>query len=164
MTRIAIMIGVLMALQTVSFGQWRGTTPGGDTGEYLRNPTSIANGIRGLLDPSRLHMSHSMSMSYVSLGGTGVSRGLYMNQMDYRVSDPVMLTTYLGYQFQPSGPAEWNPAATGTDFVGGADLKWRLARNTSLQLSYYRNMSPSSYSYGWGQRGFSGSGPDYWRP
>ncbi len=164
MRHVFPLLCLLLAAQTAAFSQWRGTTPGGDTGEYLRNPVTVSNGIRGLLDPSRMQMSHSMQMGYMSYGGTGVSRGLYMNRIDYKVSDPLTLTTHLGYQFQPSGPAEWNPASSGTEFVGGADLKWRMTRNSFLQLSYHRNMSPGYGMYGWGRRGLAGYDYDVWRP
>lgn len=152
------MVALLVSLSFPAVAQYRNTSPGGDTGDYLRSgPTLRMDGFRGLLDPSRMHMSHSVSMGYASYGGRGVSQGLYMNRVDYRISDPLSLTTHLGYRFQPSGPAEWNPAANGTDFVGGADLNWRASRNSLFRLSVYRGMLPDSYSrdYGWGPYDYS---------
>ncbi|MBI5059068.1 hypothetical protein HZB60_04710 [candidate division KSB1 bacterium] len=148
-------------LVSSGLGQWRGTTPGGDTGEYLRTATP-SKALRGLLDPSRMHMSQSLSMGYYNGGGLSGSRGLYMNRIDYQLSRPLSLTTHLGYQFQPSGPSEWNPATNGTSFVGGADLNWRPGKNYLISLSAYQNMSPyGSFSrYG----GYSPSGNYGWDP
>ena len=104
-------------------------------------------------------MSHSMSMGYVSGSGISASRGLYMNHIDYQISRPLSVTTHLGYQFQPSGPAEWNPANNGTQFVGGADLNWRPTNNSNFRFSVYRNMAPSYYysPYGWDSYGYRSS-------
>jgi hypothetical protein len=106
-----------------------------------------------------MHMSHSVSFGYANVGGRGVSQGLYMNRIDYQISEPLMLTTHLGYAFQPSGPAQWNPANNGTDFVGGADLNWRPTPSTSFRFSFYRNMYPDYYGYG-----DYGWGNNYYRP
>ncbi|MFZ5434719.1 MAG: hypothetical protein ACOZB3_13215, partial [Calditrichota bacterium] len=148
---------VLAGMVGVTIAQYRNTSPGGDPGEYMRGQSNLGiKGFRGLLDPSRMHMSHSLQFGYVSAGDRSGSQGLYMNRIDYQISRPVALTTYLGYQFQPSGPAEWNPANRGTEFVGGADLNWRPTSNSLFRLSVYRGMYPYSYigDYGWGSYGY----------
>ncbi|MBL0060254.1 MAG: TonB-dependent receptor [bacterium] len=151
----ALLLVGLMALSATA--QFRTQPTSGSTSEYLRNHEQGLglNGVKGLLDPSRMHMSHSVSMGYVNGGGTSMSRGLYMNRIDYQISNPLTLTTHLGYQFQPSGPAEWNPARTGNDFVGAADLTWRPSNNSLFRLSVAKGMSPyygglgySGYGYG----------------
>lgn len=138
--------------------QYRTQPVSGSTSEYLRSHEQGLglNAVKGLLDPSRLHMSHSVSMGYVNGGGTSMSRGLYMNRIDYQISNPLTLTTHLGYQFQPSGPAEWNPARTGNDFIGAADLTWKPSNNSLLRLSIAKGMAPyrgygyPGYGYGYG--------------
>jgi hypothetical protein len=159
--RLTVLFAALIVLICVgvSPAQFRNTSPAGDPGEYLRNHQTLGiRNLRGLLDPSRMHMSHEVSFGYANMGGRSATQGLYMNHMDYQIAGPLMLTTHLGYQFQPSGPAEWNPANNGSQFVGGADLNWRPTENTNFRFSFYRNMYPgSSYSpYGWGN--------DYYRP
>jgi hypothetical protein len=84
-------------------------------------------------------------MGFIGGSGLSMSRGLYMNNLDYQISRPLSITTHLGYQFQPSGPAEFNPANNGTQFVGGADLNWRPTNNSNFRLSVYRNMAPDYY-------------------
>jgi hypothetical protein len=158
MFRKLLVIVLVLVCATASFAQFRNTSPVGSTQDYLRG-NSILNlkGFRGILDPSRMHMSNSLSMGYYNMGGTSVSRGLYMNTIDYQISRPLSITTHLGYQFQPSGPAEWNPANNGTQFVGGADLNWRPTENSLFRFSVYRGIQPegsSYYDYGWGPYGY----------
>ena len=79
-----------------------------------------------------------------------------MNTLEYQISRPLSKTTHLGYQLQPSGPAEWNPSNNGTQFVGGADLNWRPTNNSAFRLSVYRNMAPDYYysPLGWDPYGY----------
>ena len=151
----SLALGLMIVLLTGTIcAQYSNVPPAGDTNDYLRGQSAIGlKSLRGLLDPSRMHMSHSLSFGYASAGGQGVTQGLYVNRLDYQILKPLWITTHLGYRFQPSGPAEWNPANNGTQFVGGADLNWRPSSSTSFHLSFYRGMYPSSYydrdSYGW---------------
>ncbi len=154
----AIWVGLLMlGLVGISSAQYRDQNPAGDPQEYFRNSPNLGlQSFRGLLDPSRMHMSHSLSMGYVNGNGVSASRGLYMNTLEYQISRPLSVTTHLGYQFQPSGPAEWNPSNNNTQFVGGADLNWRPTSNSAFRLSVYRNMA-SDYYYsplGWDPYGY----------
>jgi hypothetical protein len=153
-----IMAGLLLlGAVGISSAQYRNQNPSGDPEQYFRNPAAFGiQNLRGLLDPTRMHMSNSLSMGYVSGNGVSASRGLYMNTLDYQISRPLSVTTHLGYQFQPRGPAEMNPANNGSQFVGGADLNWRPTNNSVFRLSLYRNMAPQNYysPYGWDSYGF----------
>jgi hypothetical protein len=162
--RFILMAIVVILCATLTIAQYRNVSPTGDTQTFLQSQSNLGiTGLRGLLDPARMHMTHSFSMGYASVGGRGVTQGLYMNQIDYRISRPLFLTTHLGYRFQPSGPAEWNPKSNGTDFVGGADLNWCPTNSTTFRFSFYRNMSPSYYrsDFGWGAYDYN---PYFYRP
>ncbi len=160
-----VIAAAILASASSSRAQFRTQQNGSATSEYLRDHAQeqglSLNAVKGLLDPSRMKMSHSMSFGYANMGGTGVSRGLYMNRIDYQLARPLMLTTHLGYQFQPSGPAEWNPAATGNDFVGAADLTWQPSNNSLFRLSVARGMAPTN-SWGYSPYGYSRYGYDSW--
>lgn len=54
-----------------------------------------------LLDPNRVKMWHSYSLSYFSGKGGSGNLGLYMNTIEYRPSDPLRLQVSLGYLHQP---------------------------------------------------------------
>jgi len=63
-----------------------------------------------LIDPSRLSVSHSVSMSYgmgSAFGSTESSvQGLFLNHVNYRLADPVHLWVDVGMGFQPGFGAE----------------------------------------------------------
>lgn len=152
-----LLTAAVLICSTAGWSQYRSQLQGGDTEDYLRSrPGLDVTTFRGLLDPSRMKMSHSVSMGYYNGGGVSASRGLYMNRIDYQISRPLSVTTHLGYQFQPSGPAEWNPANTGNEFVGGADLNWCPSRNTRLRLSVYKGLLPEYgyHDYLWGSSSY----------
>ncbi|MBK6766846.1 MAG: hypothetical protein IPG71_11210 [bacterium] len=158
-----VLVIVILVCAVDGLAQFRAQQNTSATSEYLRDHEQSLglNAVRGLLDPSRMKMSHSVSFGYAAMGGTSVSRGLYMNRIDYQLARPLLLTTHLGYQFQPSGPAEWNPAQTGTDFVGAADLTWEPTANSLFRLSIAHGMAPNS-SWGYSPYGASRYGYDSW--
>jgi hypothetical protein len=158
MRRFLLSSLVILMTISVAAAQFRNDEGQRDTGSYLRShqPLGIPANAISLLDPSRLHMSQSIQMGYYSIGGTSASRGMYLNTLTYDVSRPLSVTTHLGIQFQPSGPAEWNPANYGNQFVGGAELNWHPAQNFFMQVSAFRGMVPdyNRYGYyGWGTQG-----------
>ncbi|HEY3294431.1 MAG TPA: hypothetical protein VGL38_03240 [bacterium] len=152
----------MVCLVSLASAQYRNAPPSSDVSQYLRSNTSALGlkAIRGLFDPNRMHMTQSFSFGYASAGGHGVSQGMYMNTVDYRISNPLFLTTHLGYVFQPSSSPQWNTGLSNGfqngNFVGGADLNWRPWSNTTFRLSVYRGMDSSPYypDYGWGSFGY----------
>lgn len=87
------LVGILvLCLASVTWAQYRNTQPLGEPSEYLRNGTTFGlKNFRGILDPSRMHMSHSMEFGYATSGGKGMTQGLYMNHMGYELLAPVIL-------------------------------------------------------------------------
>lgn len=55
-----------------------------------------------LLDPSRLKMRQSYTLSYFSGKKGSESSGLYLNTIQYQISEPLKLTMNLGYLHRPS--------------------------------------------------------------
>jgi hypothetical protein len=166
MRRFLLSSLVILMTISVAAAQFRNDEGQRDTGSYLRShqPLGIPANAISLLDPSRLHMSQSIQMGYYSIGGTSASRGMYLNTLTYDVSRPLSVTTHLGIQFQPSGPAEWNPANYGNQFVGGAELNWRPMKNMFLHVGAFRGIVPD-YT-GFGYYGWAGQGgyPYRFRP
>jgi hypothetical protein len=160
--RLLVTSLAMVCLVSLSYAQFRDAPPTSGVSDYLHSNTSTLGlkAMRGLFDPARMHMSQSMSFGYASIGGHGMTQGLYMNDMSYQFSQPVSLTTHLGYLFQPGASSQLNTGLanglTNGTFVGGADLNWRPWSNTNFRLSVYRGMDPSSYypNYGWGSYGY----------
>ncbi|TKJ39822.1 hypothetical protein CEE37_11130 [candidate division LCP-89 bacterium B3_LCP] len=129
-------------------------TEGGvvDTGisDYLRSGSDGYLGVQtfGLLDPSRMTMSHSYSMSYLSSGGQGLAQGLFMETIGYRLSNPLTLILNLGYLHQPYSSFNQGDAWSGSgSFVGGAALTWKPAENMFLHFEVANYGRPSNYGY-----------------
>jgi hypothetical protein len=149
-----IFIGLALALASeTGLAQYRSSYQGQGTSEYLRTSSSSIglSSLRGLLDPSRMHMSHSVSFATVMSGGKSASEGLYVNRLDYQLSSKLWATTQLGYRYRPGSASEWNPAGDSGDFVGGMDLNWSPTTNSNFRLSISRGLNSYDtglFSYG----------------
>ncbi|MBI3872203.1 MAG: hypothetical protein HY304_03890 [candidate division Zixibacteria bacterium] len=96
----------------------------GATSAFAQTGLSVANPARGgfagatrasdltgsqlgrgwaLLDPSRLHMRQSYSLSYFSGSAGSGSVGLYMNTLEYDLFKPLTVRVGLGYMHNPLG-------------------------------------------------------------
>lgn len=115
----------------------------------------------GLIDPDRFMMRHSLSYSYLSAGGTGLSMADYTNSMFYSIADPLDVRFDVTLQGSPFGPT----AGAGRDelsriYLSRAELNYRPWENFSMQFQYrqlpysfYRNpFDPLDYGYPWGDR------------
>jgi hypothetical protein len=108
-------------------------------------------GILGI-DMSRFSMSHSYSMSYMSMGRQGVTQGLYLNTMSYQFSIPLTVSLQLGMAHNPFGGVGDNGTASILQngmFVSGAQLKYKPTENTTIQFGFqnmpYSNSYPGTY-------------------
>jgi hypothetical protein len=115
---------------------------------YLRSGNDYGLGIQpiGLLDPSRMTFSHSFSSSYMSVGGEGVMRNLFMETIGYRISNPLMLTVNVGYLQTPYSSFEQDNTFMSGSFVGSAALTWRPKKNMFL---HFEVANYPSYGYGY---------------
>lgn len=96
-------------------------------------------GISGLLDPSRMQMHHSFSMSYGAFGGQGMMLSTYINSIDYRISKNLFLQTNLGFVSSPYNTLGEKFYLNKPQFIGSAQLTYRMNQNTSLMLRVERN-------------------------
>lgn len=100
----------------------------------------------GWLDPSRLSMHHSYSLSYSSFGGQGLSVGMYTNSLMYKFSDPLDVRFDVSLVHSPFGSSNFK------DFSGvylsRAELNYRPTDNMWLQVQF-RQM-PAMYWWGSG--------------
>lgn len=104
----------------------------------------------GIFDPSKFSMQHSFSMSYFSLGGKGLSQGLYLNTMTYQLSSPLLLKLQWGIQnFPTNSLAKNNPAFQGGFFLSGAELQYKPSDKLEMRLQFNSmpNYMYNSYMY-----------------
>ncbi len=117
--------------------------------DYLRSGGGYGLGLStlGLLDPSRMSFTHSYSMTYATSGGESIMRGLFMESIGYRLSNPMFLTLNLGYLHQPYSTFDAGGMNRSGAFVGGAALDWRPAKNMFLHFEVANYPSYSRYGY-----------------
>ena len=142
-----ILITLLM-IPSMGFAQVVDSGDSGGISNYLRSGDGYGLGIQpvGLLDPSRMTFSHYVSSSYMSVGGEGIMRNLFMETIGYKISNPLMLTVNLGYLQTPYSSFEPDNSFMSGSFVGSAALTWRPKKNMFLhfEVANYPN-----YGYGY---------------
>lgn len=107
----------------------------------------------GLIDPSRLSMRHSFSLSYATFGGgRGMSLGMYTNSLYYRISDPLDVQFDVSLMYSPYSSALGGPQR---DFSGiyltRAQLNYRPSANTLLQIGFQQVPMTSMMGWGYGR-------------
>jgi hypothetical protein len=108
------------------------------------------NSLFGFLDPSKIDMHHSFSMSYMSMGKMDAMVNMYINNMSYRFSDKWMLLTRLGIMNSPYNSLPQDSYLNDTKLFGGAELRFMPSEKTMISLSfdslpYYYPMNYNSY-------------------
>ncbi len=105
----ALLCSIMVLAAGVAMAQSGPVNPGSAPGSFSGAPrlgdlieTPSATGFR-LLDPSRLKMSQSYTMSYFSGSGNSGSVGLYMNTIEYQFARSLTVRLGLGYLHQPLG-------------------------------------------------------------
>ena len=109
----------------------------------------------GLIDPNKFSMHHSFSLSYMTMGGQGMSLGMYTNSMMYKFSDALDLQADISLMASPfnSFGKQAQNSLSGL-FLNRAELNYRPWKDALLQISYRQLPSMywlnSGYGYGLG--------------
>ena len=104
----------------------------------LKGLQSPSSSLKGLLNPDRLSMSQSYTMSFLSSGKFSALNGLYLNTINYRFSAPVSLQVQFGYIHSLSGRF----STTGTSFSGGQffipklEITYRPFKNMTITVGH----------------------------
>ena len=107
----------------------------------------------GLIDPSKIQMHHSFSMSYGTSMGQGLMLGAYLNTIDYRVSDNLFIRTNLGIMTSPYNTFGENYYLNKPRFFGGGEIHYKINDNSSIMLRV--DMGPGYYQPGYGYSPYS---------
>jgi hypothetical protein len=137
-TRIVSSIGIVLALLVpVTHAQ---NVPVGPVALAPAAPLSMGlpgtAGLSSLLDPKKFSMQHSYSFAMLSDGQHTLGGGMYLNTMQYRVSEPLLLRLKWGVS-QLSG-SESSPAARLKPelVMPGVELWYRPSKNFVMHLEY----------------------------
>ena len=87
------------------------------------------------LDPSKFSMQQSFTLSFTSLNGYGLARGVYLNTMRYQLSNPLSLSVQWGFFNNLSDPNRLNPNGSGF-FLSGANLEYKPSENFHIGVQY----------------------------
>ena len=103
------------------------------------------------LNSGNFKMSHSYSVSFMSIGGHSFNQGLYLNTMDFRFSDPLTAQVRVGFMHQPFGGQGLMGNKSGKLFLQRAMLKYKPSENTVFSVEFQQYPSPamSPYYYRW---------------
>ncbi len=113
--------------------------------DEIIKPTSNPYFGLSLFDPAKISMSHSVSLSYFSLDGKGVSQSVYLNTLQYQIASPLLLTVQWGIQNYPyNSLAKDHPAFQNGFFLSGAQLKYQPSKNFEMIFQY--NSGPGYYN------------------
>ncbi len=138
-TRLKILL--LIFMPCLVFGQYKSDTAPVDIATALRTPVNAGKSALGILglDPSRLDISQSYSMSYMSMGGRGISQGVYLNTMTYHFKLPMTLSFQWGMAHQPFAGSNEAPFLKSGPFISGAQFKYKPTTNTVIEFEYSQN-------------------------
>jgi hypothetical protein len=142
---------LILTMPVLGFGQLKKDVPTTNVSNTLITSAKYDNSLLGLLDPARLQMHHSFSMSYMSLGGNGIMLNSYVNTIDYKFSDNLFLTTKLGLMASPVNNLPNKNMFNDTQFFGGAEIRYLPTENSSVILRFesvpYLYTGPSMYNW-----------------
>jgi len=111
-----------------------------------------------LLDPSRLTMNQSYSLSYLSGPAGGQSVGMYMNSIGYQLARPLYLQVDIGLVHNPAALFGNGNASAGVHVLPNFSLRYTPSPNFNLMIDV-RTMPTYYGPYAGYYPGYGGS---YW--
>lgn len=150
MKKIIIAVSILVIIPSLLWAQLRRQDAPVQMKQELSRPYNDQFIGLGWLDPARFSMSHSLSMSYFSIGGRGVSQSVYLNTMMYQIASPLLLKVQWGLQnFPYNSLAKNHPALQNGFFLSGAQLTYKPSDKFEMRLEYSSlpAYSPGMYRY-----------------
>lgn len=140
------LVFIILLLPALASAQLKKQSEPLDLKQELLRPLNENNIGLGLIDFSKLSMSHSVSMSYFSMGGQSLSQSMYLNTMNYQVSDPLSVQLQWGVRNFPHNTFGNNaPALQNGFFISGAEINYKPSDKFQMKLQY--SSQPSRYYY-----------------
>jgi len=120
-------------------------------GKSFNQPTGFLN---SLLDPSRFSMSHSYSLSFGRIGSYSMNTGLYLNTMNYKISNALTTQVRIGFVHQPFGGNNNLYKVGSKVFVQRAMMQYKPSDKFSVTVDYQAFPSPMMNPYEFGYTGY----------
>jgi hypothetical protein len=135
-----LIITLLLSIPFLSFAQYKEQTKLPSISQAIARPAS--NLILGFLNPEKFTMNHNFSMSFMTMGKHNMMLNSFMNTINYKISDPLLLRLNLGLMNTPYNSFN-NPTLNNTNFFGGAELFYRPSEKTLIKLGF--DVNPGYY-------------------
>lgn len=129
---LAVLVLCVSVPLVAQFKEKAGSRP--SVGESLVRQQN-SNLLFGWFDPSRFSMHQSYSLSYMSIGGQGLSLGVYTNSMYYKISGPLDVQFDVSLQHSPFSSFGNSKDLSGM-YLSRVQLNYRPAENMLLQVQY----------------------------
>lgn len=148
--RCLLVIGGVLIFATAGFGQLRSNVHQNFTSPSLKSVASSS-----WLDPQRFSMSHGFSVSFMSggLAGGPASLSVYTNQMQYFISENMVLNSQI-HLAQPGVLSATQLGGNNLRMYYQTALDWQLSKNVKMHLGI-SNLPYRGYGSGWGRRMYS---------
>ena len=105
----------------------------------LIHPSTSISSFLGLLSSDNFMMRHSVSMSYVTSGGQGISLADYTNSMFFKLADPLNMRFDVTLQGSPFGQyGSIGKSDLNGVFLSRAELNYHPSRDFMISLQYQR--------------------------
>jgi len=108
-----------------------------EAGDFPLNNNIPSKSAFSLFDPGRFHMTNSFSLMYSSSNGQSQSLGMYLNSIEYQVSDPLKIRFDLGYVQNTGSLFSSNTRNQNNGrILPGVSISWKPAKNLFFQFNY----------------------------
>lgn len=141
------MIFILVCMSGIVSAQNPGVLETGMSSNLFESPKGFLD---SLLDPSKLSISHSYSMSFSRFGNQSLNQGLYLSTIQYQPTDAVEMQLRIGMLHQPFGQSPLNQDTNGKVFIQRAMMRYRPTPSMTLTFDY--QVLPSNYYLPFGYR------------
>jgi hypothetical protein len=142
MKRLAITITILTLLITVNGVAQENSFINSTTPNNFGNMFSKFS----LLDPSKIDMQQSISVSYQTDGKNSLMSNMYTNTIRYQISKPLSMKIHLGFEHQPAGFSNVLESDQ-SHFLPGFELTYKPSKNFMFHFEY-NTYTPFSSSKG----------------
>jgi hypothetical protein len=114
----------------------------------------------GWFNPEKFHMSHSVSFSYMTMGGQGLSLGTYTNSMSYEFADNLNARADVSMSYSPFASNSFMNKdmrnSLGSVYLSRAEVNYKPWDNFLVHVGYQQR--PFGYYSPFGSPWYGGDG------
>jgi hypothetical protein len=103
----------------------------------------------GWFNPEKFHMSHSLSFSYMTMGGQGLSLGTYTNSMTYEFAENLNARADVSMSYSPFSSNSFMSKdmknSLGSVYLSRAEVNYKPWENFQVHVGFQQH--PYGYYY-----------------